>query len=76
MRAGLAVLAAAYRDRLLAVTTADPMPATWSGRTEERVRELAGAIVVVERSAAELIRNPNETLLLEAMLVRLSAVTA
>src|SRR5580700_10145989 len=76
LRAGLAVLAAAYRDRLLAVTTADPMPATWSGRTEERVRELAGAIVVVERSAAELIRNPNETLLLEAMLVRLSAVTA
>ena len=76
LRAGLAVLAAAYRDRLLAVTTADPMPVTWSGRTEERVRELAGAIVVVERSAAELIRNPNESLLLEAMLVRLSAVTA
>jgi DNA polymerase III subunit delta' len=76
LRAGLAVLAAAYRDRLLAVTTADPMPAAWSGRTGERVRELSGAIVVVERSAAELIRNPNESLLLEAMLVRLSAVTA
>jgi DNA polymerase-3 subunit delta' len=76
LRAGLAVLAAAYRDRLLAVTSADPMPAAWSGRTAERVRELSAAIIVVERSAAELIRNPNESLLLEAMLVRLSAVTA
>ena len=52
------------------------MPGAWSGRTAERVRELAAAITVVERSAAELIRNPNESLLLEAMLVRLSAVTA
>jgi hypothetical protein len=39
------------------------------------VRELAGAVAVVERSSAELVRNPNESLLLEAMLVRLSAVT-
>ncbi len=76
LRAGFAVLAAAYRDRLVTVAAPDSVPAPWSGRTAERVRELAGAITVVERSAAELIRNPNESLLLEAMLVRLSAVTA
>jgi DNA polymerase III subunit delta' len=75
LRAGFAVLAAAYRDRLVALGAPDAVPPAWSGRTEERVRELAGAITVVERSAAELIRNPNESLLLEAMLVRLSAVT-
>lgn len=74
LRAGFAVLAAAYRDRLVALG-GPTMPAAWSGRTAERVRELSAAIIVVERSAAELIRNPNESLLLEAMLVRLSAVT-
>jgi DNA polymerase III subunit delta' len=76
LRAGFAVLAAAYRDRLVALAAAGSTTPAWSGRTAERVRELADAIVVVERSAAELIRNPNESLLLEAMLVRLSAVTA
>ena len=75
LRAGFAVLAGAYRDRLVALGAPHAVPPAWSGRTEERVRELAGAITVVERSAAELIRNPNESLLLEAMLVRLSAVT-
>jgi DNA polymerase-3 subunit delta' len=76
LRAGFAVLAAAYRDRLVTLAAGNSVPAAWSGRTAERVRELGAAITVVERSAAELIRNPNETLLLEAMLVRLSAVTA
>jgi len=76
LRAGFAVLAAAYRDRLVTVLSPDTVPSAWSGRLAERVRELAAAIAVVERSAAELIRNPNESLLLEAMLVRLSAVTA
>ncbi len=75
LRAGFAVLAAAYRDRLLSLAAPDPMPSAWSGRTEERIRELTGAVAVVERSSAELVRNPNESLLLEAMLVRLSAVT-
>ncbi len=75
LRAGFTVLASAYRDRLVTLVAPDATPAAWSGRTGERVRELAGAIAVVERSSAELIRNPNESLLLEAMLVRLSAVT-
>jgi len=75
LRAGFAVLATAYRDRMVALVAPGPMPGAWSGRTGERVREFAGAIAVVERSSAELVRNPNESLLLEAMLVRLSAVT-
>jgi hypothetical protein len=61
---------------LVTVVAPDSVPSAWPGRTAERVRELAAAITVVERAAAELIRNPNESLLLEAMLVRLSAVTA
>jgi DNA polymerase-3 subunit delta' len=73
LRAGFAVLAAAYRDRLAAaVAPASGQP----GRTTERVAELAGAVSVIEQSSAELVRNPNESLLLEAMLVRLSAVPA
>jgi DNA polymerase-3 subunit delta' len=75
LRAGFAVLAGAYRDRLVTLAAPAPMPPVWSGRSEERVRELSQAIAVVERSAAELVRNPNESLLLEAMLVRLSGVT-
>ena len=75
LRAGFAVLAAAYRDRSWRLAAPGPGARGWSGRTAERVRELAGAVAVVERAAAELVRNPNESLLLEAMLVRLSAVT-
>jgi DNA polymerase-3 subunit delta' len=71
LRAGFAVLAAAYRDRLVAAATSSAGP---SGRSEERVRSLAGAVALVEQSSAELVRNPNESLLLEALLVRLSAV--
>jgi DNA polymerase-3 subunit delta' len=75
LRAGFAVLAGAYRDRLVAAAGAGRTGAPPSGRPEERVRELAGAVAMVEQSSAELVRNPNESLLLEALLVRLSAVT-
>jgi DNA polymerase-3 subunit delta' len=73
LRAGLAVLAAAYRDRLLAVVT-HAREHSSPGGVDERVAELADAVARVERAGAELVRNPNETLLLEALLVRLSAV--
>jgi len=74
LRAGFAVLSAAYRDRLVAV--AGPGPAGHHpGRAEDRMRELSRAVGVVEQSSADLVRNPNEALLLEALLVRLSAVT-
>lgn len=72
LRAGLAVLAGAYRDRMLSAAQAGDRGGT--GRPEERIHEIAEAIVAVERAGAELVRNPNETLLLEGLLVRLSAV--
>jgi DNA polymerase-3 subunit delta' len=61
LRAGLAVLAGVYRDRM---ARAD----------KQRLAALAGALSAIEEAGRELIRNPNELLLLEALMVRLSAV--
>jgi DNA polymerase-3 subunit delta' len=73
LRTGLGVLAGSYRDRLVTqVTTADGP----HGHAGERVRALAEAVHAVEGVCAEMVRNPNESLMLEALLVRLSAVTA
>ena len=72
LKAGLGVLAAAYRDRLVTeVTAARP---SGPGRMGERVRELSAAVGYVEGVCVEMVRNPNESLMLEALLVRLSAV--
>jgi hypothetical protein len=49
--------------------------ASGPARTAERVRELSGAVGSIEGVCVEMIRNPNESLMLEALLVRLSAVT-
>jgi DNA polymerase-3 subunit delta' len=73
LKAGLATLAGAYRDRLAAEVTGGRGSGT--GRMVERVRELAGAVDAVEAVCVEMVRNPNESLMLEALLVRLSAVT-
>lgn len=62
LRAGLGMLARAYGERL-----ADQAA---SGSPDE-VRGYAEAVTLVNESAAALKRNPNETLLLEALLVRL-----
>jgi DNA polymerase-3 subunit delta' len=70
--AGLGVLAGAYRDRLVAEVAGGR--ASGSGRSGERVRELSGAVSAVEGVCVEMVRNPNEALMLEALLVRLSAV--
>lgn len=61
LRAGLAVLAGAYRDRM-------------SQAGEQRLAALGAAVAAIEDSGRELIRNPNELLMLEALLVKLSAV--
>ena len=66
LQAGLATLAGAYRDRM-AASTGQP-------RGDERLASLAGAVHAVEELSRELIRNPNEALQLEALLVRLSGV--
>ncbi len=64
IRAGLGVLARAYRDRLAHLV------ATGAGGKEiERCRAACDA---VSRAAASLERNPNESLMLESLLVRLS----
>jgi DNA polymerase III subunit delta' len=62
LRAGLAVLAGAYRQRM---TDADA----------QRLSGWAAALGAVEEATRELVRNPNETLMLEALMVRLSAVS-
>ncbi len=73
IKAGLGVLAAAYRDRLVAeVTSGRP---AGRGRMAERVQELSGAVGFVEGVCVEMVRNPNEALMLEALMVRLSAVS-
>jgi DNA polymerase-3 subunit delta' len=72
IKAGLGVLAGAYRDRLVTEVTA-AQPAA-PGRMAERVRELSSAVGHVEGVVVEMVRNPNESLMLEALLVRLSAV--
>lgn len=66
-RMGLGVLAAAYRDRIVAA----------GGGTGTRlaVRQAAQALERVERAATDLVRNPNERLLAEALLVRLGRLS-
>jgi DNA polymerase-3 subunit delta' len=56
LRAGLATVAGAYRDKL--ASGADPKP-------------YLDALDVIAAANEALVRNPNETLLLQAMLVRL-----
>jgi DNA polymerase-3 subunit delta' len=76
LRAGLATLAAAYRDRLVARAGAGAAGGVGTGGGDARLRELANAVAAVEEVAIELVRNPNETLMLESLLVRLSGVSA
>jgi len=71
LRAGLGALAAAYRDRLLESARNG---GRGSAGGDARMREFAGAVAAVEECAVELVRNPNETLMLEALLVRLSGL--
>jgi len=68
LRAGLAVLAGAYRDRMESGSV-EP-------RADERLAALMAAVAAVEEATRELVRNPNELLMLEALLVRLSTVPA
>ena len=60
LRAGLAAMAGVYRDRL----------AVGSGPA----RGVVNALVALDRANEALLRNPNELLLLQALLVRLSGL--
>jgi DNA polymerase III subunit delta' len=61
LRAGLATLAGVYRDRL-----AEPAIAA------RRVAAVVAAVAAIDTVSDALVRNPNEQLLLEALLLRLS----
>jgi DNA polymerase III subunit delta' len=75
IRAGLAILVGEYRDRLVTQAAAIPSASdSHFAAATERARLLADAVAHIETLAAELVRNPNETLQLEALLVRLSSV--
>ena len=65
LRMGLATLAGAYRDRLVAGSGGGSVP---------DVRRAALAVDALDRTAAALVRNPNEALLLESLMVTLSGM--
>jgi len=69
LRIGLGVLARAYRDRLADQVAGAPGPASGS-------RSYEAAIGMITEVAESLQRNPNETLLLESLLVRLGSLAA
>ena len=64
---GLATLAGAYRDRLVAGSDNGAVP---------DARRAALAVDALERAAEALVRNPNEALLLESLMVTLSGTEA
>jgi DNA polymerase-3 subunit delta' len=70
LRGGLGVLARAYRDRLSGALAAPSR----SGRGADQVVAAGRAVGLITEAAASLERNPNEALLLEALLVRLGNV--
>ena len=67
LRMGLATLAGAYRDRLVAGSDNGAVP---------DARRAALAVDALERAAEALVRNPNEALLLESLMVTLSGTEA
>lgn len=83
LRAGMAVLARAYRDRILdalrAAGSVGQPTAPGDGRpggAPSEIRSYETAVDLITAAAAALIRNPNESLLLEALLVRLGRLDA
>ena len=69
LRMGLAALADAYRDRMVATVAAAGPPGTGIER-----RRAAGHVEAVNRASASLSRNVREDLLLEALMVELSGM--
>jgi len=72
LRMGLAALADAYRDRLVATVDGDA-PAGTPGVDADR-RAAAGHVLAVNRAAGALGRNVREDLLLESLMVELSGM--
>ncbi|HEV3266742.1 MAG TPA: hypothetical protein VG014_14560 [Acidimicrobiales bacterium] len=74
LRTGLATLAAVYRDRL--VTATDALRDSSSAGAEADSRTLVGDVDAIEKAGEALIRNPNEALLMEALMSRLSGLAS
>lgn len=72
LRIGLATLAAAYRDRLVA--SIEPSGGSISHGAEMDGRRLVHAVQSIDDAARALGRNPNESLLLESLLITLSGI--
>jgi DNA polymerase III subunit delta' len=64
LRAGFAILAGAYRGRLVT-----------PGLQPRRIAALLAAIDAISDAAASLVRNPNETLLLQSLLIGLDGAS-
>ncbi len=81
LRFGLATMASSYRDRLGVAGTAGaaqlgrgrPSAVSRSGETRT-VAACLSAVEAIEAAGESLIRNPNETLLLQALLMKLSSL--
>ena len=71
LRAGLGVLARAYRGRVVA---GGPRADVAVG--DQDVRSAAEAVGLITETAEALPRNPNETLLVQSLFVRLAALAA
>jgi DNA polymerase-3 subunit delta' len=72
LRMGLAALADAYRDRMVA--TVGSAGASGSPGAGVERRRAAGHVEAVNRASAALSRNVREDLLLEALMVELSGM--
>ena len=69
LRAGLGVLARSYRDRAVAVNR------DRSTAGDEHARAAVQAVSLITEATQALPRNPQESLLLQSLLVRLGALT-
>ena len=72
LRMGLAALASAYRDRMVAAVSTGGPPGSPSAGTARR--QAAAHVDSVSRASAALARNAREDLLLEALMVELSGM--
>ncbi len=72
LRFGLATLAEVYRDRLVDTIGADQRAHSAGSAAEDRrgVRQ----VEAIHQASAALVRNPNESLLIDALMVELSGM--
>ncbi len=70
LRAGLGVLARAYRERVIRAAAGTAVVG------DQDIRSAAAAVDLITETAKALPRNPNETLLVQSLFVRLAGLAA